>query len=52
VREYWLVDPKAETVEVLILEEKGYRQAGLYQRGQVLGSPLLEGLKICLDEVF
>lgn len=52
VREYWLVDPDAQTVEVLQLEARGYRQAGLYGRDEVVHSPLLEGLKIPLAEVF
>jgi len=52
VKEYWLVDPEAQTIEVLKLEMGGYRQAGRYQRGQTLKSPLLAGLEIPLDEVF
>ena len=52
VREYWLVDPNAQTVEVLTLGKRGYRRAALYTRDQTLKSPLLPGLEIPLDEVF
>lgn len=52
VSEYWLVDPETQTVEVLTLEAKGYLQAGHYERGQTLNSPLLSGLQIPLNDVF
>jgi len=52
VREYWLVDPVAQTVEVLTLGARGYRRAGHYQRAERVKSPLLAGLEIPLSEVF
>jgi len=52
VKEYWLVDPDSQTVEVLTLGAKGYRRSGLYRRDQVLRSPLLAGLEIPLEEIF
>jgi len=52
VSEYWLVEPETYTVEVLTLEQNGYHQAGRYQRGQTLGSPLLAGLAVPLNEIF
>lgn len=54
VKEYWLVNPEAETIEVLILKESGYEPAGKYaRRGKVqFTSPLLKGLSIDLDAVF
>ncbi len=52
VREYWLVDPDAETVEVLTLGEAGFTGTRLYQRDETLTSPLLEGLAIELANVF
>ena len=52
VREYWLVDPDSQTIEVFILGARGYRQAGLYEADEKLKSPLLPGLEISLEEVF
>ncbi len=52
VKEYWLVDPDSQTVEVLTLGARGYRRAGLYQREATLESPLLPGLQIPLDQIF
>ncbi|OGF53808.1 MAG: hypothetical protein A2Z21_01030 [Candidatus Fraserbacteria bacterium RBG_16_55_9] len=52
VKEYWLVDPEEETIEVLTLGKRGYRQAALYRENQTLESPLLAGLTISLGEVF
>ena len=52
VREYWLVDPDAETIEVLTLGVKGYRQVGRYEKSETLNSPLLSDLEIPLDQVF
>ncbi len=52
VREYWIVDPDAKTIEVLTLGERGYERAGLYTENETLGSPLLPGLRIPISEVF
>ena len=52
VREYWLVDPDAMTVTVLLLGERGYREVASYQIGQSLASPTLEGFSVSLDEIF
>ena len=52
LQEYWLVDPEAGRVEVLSITEEGLELHGLYQRGQTLTSPLLEGLSIDLELVF
>ena len=52
VREYWLVDPDARTVEVLLLGDGEFETAGTYEPGQALASPTLEGLTIDLNEVF
>jgi Uma2 family endonuclease len=52
VKEYWLVDPEAQTIEVLALGKRGYERLSLYTKGQTLESSLLAGLKIPLAEVF
>ena len=52
VREYWLVDPDAETVEVHRLEPQGYETIGRYRRGDTLRSALLPELALSADQIF
>ncbi|MXX26881.1 MAG: Uma2 family endonuclease [Caldilineaceae bacterium SB0668_bin_21] len=52
VEEYWLVDPEAATISVLMLGENGYDEAATYTVGQTLTSPMLDGLLINLDDLF
>ena len=52
VREYWIVDPDAETVEILTEGDGGWVRAAAYRRDQTLTSPLLDGLFIDLEQVF
>jgi Uma2 family endonuclease len=54
VREYWLVDPELEKVEVYRLWDGRYRRAAelAAEGGDVLKSPLFPGLEIVLSEIF
>ena len=52
VREYWLVDPEAATIAVLILTDSKYGVAGTYGIGDTLTSTALEGFSIALADVF
>ena len=52
VREYWIVDPEAETVQVLALGEGGLIPHLSYHRGDNLTSPLLAGMDIALAGIF
>ena len=52
VTEYWLIDPAAETVETLRLENGQFVATGRYGRTETLTTPLLPGLAIDLTEVF
>ena len=52
VREYWLVDPDAETVEVLTENDEALALGATYRRGETLTSPLLDGLAIPLEQIF
>lgn len=54
VREYWLVDPELEKVEVYRLWDGRYRRAAELsaEGGDVLKSPLFPGLEIVLAEIF
>ena len=52
VREYWLVDPDANTVEVLTLGDQGLALTATYGRGESLASPIFEGMSLEMDRVF
>jgi Uma2 family endonuclease len=52
VREYWIVDGDAETIEPQIWCEIGYISSGIYDRGMRLSSPLLPNLKLPLSKIF
>ena len=52
VREYWMVDPEAETVEVMVEGDEGLTQRAVYHRGDTMTSPLLQGLSIGLEQIF
>ena len=52
VKEYWIFDPYAKNITVLILRENGYELAGIYGEGQTLTSPTLPGFELALDDIF
>ena len=52
VNEYWLVDPDARTMAVLLLGEQGFEPVATYGEGDTLISPTLPGFSILVDEVF
>jgi Uma2 family endonuclease len=52
VREYWIVDPEAKTVEVLRLDGAAYTRHGLFEREHTLTSSVLVGFELELPEVF
>ncbi|MFZ5634589.1 MAG: Uma2 family endonuclease [Bacillota bacterium] len=52
VREYWLVDPEIQTVEVFQAGKDRWELAGVYDEKETLTSPLLPGLEIDLKKVF
>lgn len=52
VREYWLVDPLAETITVFRLHDGVLRETDELDRSGELTSPLLPGLMIRLADVF
>lgn len=50
--EYWIVDPRTETVTVLTLAGDAYNEAGNYGRGDRAVSPFLDGFGIEVDAIF
>ncbi|MXY95740.1 MAG: Uma2 family endonuclease [Caldilineaceae bacterium SB0670_bin_27] len=52
VKEYWMVDPDARTITVLILGRDDNGEVTPHRNGQSLNSRLLEGFSVNLDEVF
>ena len=52
VREYWLVDPAAETVSILRARGGALAVAHTLGRNETLRSPLLAGLELKLEDIF
>jgi Uma2 family endonuclease len=52
VREYWLIDPEAQTVEVLHLVRGEYQLAGRWHPGEQAASKLLPGFKAPVGDLF
>ena len=52
IPEYWIVDPRDETITVLALEGEAYVDQGAYGRGDSAVSPLLDGFTADVDAVF
>jgi len=52
VKEYWIVDPEGETVEVIPLHAADFKLHQLFQGDDVLRSFLLPGLEIPLPSIF
>ena len=52
VKEYWIVDPDARTVMVLLRGEDSFEVGGIYGEGQSLCSPTLAGFGVDLDAIF
>ena len=53
VKEYWIVDPKAKTVRVFLLQPDGKYDLGtVYECGQKAPVHIFEGLEIDMNELF
>jgi Uma2 family endonuclease len=52
IREYWIVDPIAQVVEVYRLTAEGLRLTATCARGQTVETPLLPGFSLGVDAIF
>ncbi len=52
VREYWIIDPDAETIEIYALRAAGYALLQKFSRGDVVRSEVLPGFACAVDEIF
>ena len=52
IPEYWIVDPRDETITVLALRGNAYVEHGVFSRGAAATSTLLEGFSADVSAVF
>ena len=52
IPEYWIADPRNETITVLALEGEAYVEHGVFGRGGAAASALLEGFTADVSAVF
>ncbi|WP_229720194.1 Uma2 family endonuclease [Oceanobacillus neutriphilus] len=52
VKEYWLVDPVNESVEIYLLIDEQYKFQGVFTKGETISVHTLPDLKLDLDQVF
>jgi Uma2 family endonuclease len=51
VREYWIVDPKAATIEVFVLRQGQYEALGKFGAGEAARSETLAGFEIAITQI-
>lgn len=52
VGEYWIVEPRNQTVEVFVLDDNQYRRITTYVESDTIPSNTFPGLEVSLGEVF
>ena len=52
IPEYWIVDPRDETITVLAMEGDAYRELGVFAAGDAAKSRVLEGFAADVSSVF
>ena len=51
IPEYWIIDPEGQTIAVLQLESDSYFEHGMFQRGEIATSALLNGFMVPVDAI-
>ncbi|MDI6766005.1 MAG: Uma2 family endonuclease [Bacteroidota bacterium] len=52
VKEYWIVDPDAKTIECLVLKNNKFERCGLFSIADTYSSCLFSELKVVVKEIF
>ena len=52
LKEYWIADPEARTVEVMFLKDGSFETTRVYSIGDALVSPTFKGFSAGLDRIF
>jgi Uma2 family endonuclease len=52
VPEYWLIDPVAQTVLLLVLDGKAYRESGVFSKNESFTSAELTELTLAVEQIF
>lgn len=52
VKEYWIVDPNNESVEVHLLTGEQYKFQGVFTKGDTISVDTLSGLNLDLNQIF
>ena len=52
IPEYWIANPVARTLTMLVLSDDEYREHGVFQLGEQAGSPILPGFSVDVRELF
>lgn len=52
VKEYWLVDPVNESVEIHLLTDERYTFQGVFTKGDTISVHILSGLELDIFEIF
>lgn len=51
-KEFWIVDPDKKAIEIMVSKETSFETFGIYFTNDELPSPLLQGFRLNLKEVF
>lgn len=52
IPEYWIIHPQTETISVLVLQGSAYVEHGVFARGSIATSVVLEGFAVNVNAVF
>lgn len=52
VKEYWVVEPIVEVIDISRLQENMLASVGVFREGDVISSPFLPNLKFSVNDVF